>query len=224
MEKYKVVKFKDEFDWLLSRREKITGTLISAIIGENPYMTNVQAYHLLMQDKMFEKENISDKPQVIYGKKAEPLIRRLFALDHPEYQVIDPVEDAYEIYESIEHPFMSGTLDGTLIDKEGKKGVLEIKTSEILTSRHKEQWSNGNVPPNYYCQVLWYMLITGYEFAVLHAQLKYRDKGEVWTTRRDYMFKLEDVKEDIEFIKQKGIEFWNENYLKRKEPKLLVKI
>lgn len=224
MDKFNIVEFKDEFEWLKSRREKITGTLISAIVGENPYMNNVQAYHLLMQDKMFEREDISSKPQVIYGKEAEPLIRDLFALDHPEYKVISPPRDKFEIYESVEYPFMSGTLDGVLIDKDGNKGILEIKTSEILSSRHKEQWSNGNIPPNYYCQVLWYMLITGFSFAVLHAQLKYRDKQEVWTTRRDYMFQYDNVKEDIEFLKQKAIEFWNENYLKRKEPKMLIQI
>ena len=224
MDTYKIVEFKDELSWLTSRQDKVTGTLISAIVGENPYMSNVQAYQYLMKDKQFELEDISGKPQVIYGKEAEKHIRNLFALDHPEYQVIAPSSETFELYENVEHPFMAGTLDGVIVDKDGNKGVLEIKTSEVLTSRHREQWSKGNVPSNYYCQVLWYMAITGFKFAVLHAQLKYRDSGEVWTTRRDYVFKYDDVKDDIDYLKSKGIEFWREYYLKRKEPKLLIKL
>jgi len=224
MEGYKVVEFNNEDKWLLSRRDKITGTIISAIVGENPYMTNVEAYHYLLKDKDYERDDISNKPQVIYGKKAESLIRKLFALDHPEYVVIEPKEDSFELYENVENPFMAGTLDGIIVDKDGNKGILEIKTTEILNSRHKEEWGKGNVPSNYYCQVLWYMAITGFKFAILHAQLKYRDGEDVWTTRRDYIFKYENVKDDIEHLKKMAVQFWNEQYLKRKEPKLLVKL
>ena len=73
-------------------------------------------------------EDISDKPCVIYGNKAEEPIRELFQADHPEYKV-DYHE--FRILQSKKYPFMQASLDGELTDQDGRKGILEIKTSSI---------------------------------------------------------------------------------------------
>ena len=49
--------------------------------------------------------------------------------------------------------------------------MLEIKTVEILQGSQRVKWE-GRIPDNYYCQVLHYLAVTEYEFAVLKAQLK----------------------------------------------------
>lgn len=218
IEKFKRIPLTDRTQWLNERKLRITGTLISAIVGENPYMTNTQAYQLFKGT--FTLEDISNKPQVIYGKKAEPFIRELFALDHPQYTVEAPNDN--ELIVHSDYDYMAGSPDGFLYDSNGNLGILEIKTSEIVSSMHREKWSNGNIPINYYCQVLWYMFITNAKFAVLHAQLKYSDGKDVWTTRRDYEFYLEQVKDDIEWLRTKAIEFWH-NVQNDKEPNLIVK-
>ena len=111
-----------------------------------------------------------DNPFMEYGRNAEKHLIALFALDHPQYKVT--ANPNYEVIYHPKHSFVAGTLDGYLAEKEtGRKGVLEIKTTEILNSMHREKW-NDKVPDNYYIQVLHYLLSTGWDFAVLKAQLK----------------------------------------------------
>ena len=71
-------------EWLKART-KIGGSDASAIVGMNPYKSNVE----LWKEKAYgiEPVDISDKPYVKYGTEAEPLLRELFKLDYPEYQV-----------------------------------------------------------------------------------------------------------------------------------------
>ena len=55
------------------------------------------------------------------------------------------------------------SLDGELTDQDGRKGILEIKTTNILQSMQREKWRD-QIPDNYYIQVLHYLLVTEYEF------------------------------------------------------------
>lgn len=119
-------------------------------------------------------KDISDKPYVKYGTEAEPLIRRLFSLDFPEYQVL---YHENRILRSVEYPFMQASLDGELTDQEGRKGILEIKTTNIMNSAQWGKWDD-RIPDNYYIQVLHYLLVTGYQFAVLRAHIRLRTGKE----------------------------------------------
>ena len=87
-------------------------------------------------------EDISDNPCVVYGKLAEAPIRELFKLDYPEYQV---EHHEFRILQSIRYPFMQASLDGELTDPDGRRGILEIKTTNILQSMQREKW-NGKDP------------------------------------------------------------------------------
>ena len=75
----------DHAEWLKARSYGIGGSDAAAVIGKSPYKSNVE----LFDEKTGRKtaEDISDKPYVRYGNGAEPLIRKLFALDYPEYEV-----------------------------------------------------------------------------------------------------------------------------------------
>lgn len=119
----------------------------------NPYKTNIELFEEKIGRSM--PEDISDKPCVIYGKKAEEHIRELFKLDYPEYQV---EHHEFRILQSIPYPFMQASLDGELTDQDGRKGILEIKTTNILQSMQREKWQE-RIPDNYYLQVLHYLLV-----------------------------------------------------------------
>ena len=82
---FKIYDFEDEEHWLKGRMNGIGGSDASAVIGKNPYKSNID----LFEEKTGRTvpEDISDKPYVIYGKKAEEYIRELFKLDYPEYEV-----------------------------------------------------------------------------------------------------------------------------------------
>ena len=72
-----------------------------------------------------------------YGTEAEKYLRGLFALDFPQYKV--GYKD-FDLVRNKKYPFIFATLDGRLIEKEtGRKGILEIKTTEILKSMSREK-------------------------------------------------------------------------------------
>lgn len=82
---FKAYDFENEQQWLKGRMNGIGGSDASAVVGMNPYKSNID----LFEEKIGRviPKDISDKPCVIYGKKAEEYIRELFKLDYPEYQV-----------------------------------------------------------------------------------------------------------------------------------------
>ena len=119
------------------------------------------------------------------------------------------------------YPFLFASLDGTLVKKEtGEAGVLEIKTSEILRSMQKEKWKDG-VPQNYYCQVLHYLNVTGYGFAYLFAELTYSNDIQ---TNKTYEFDAEKLKDEMNYLEKKEIEFWKYVEMKKEPPLLLPNI
>lgn len=206
-----------EKQWHKARAKGIGGSDAAAIIGRNPYMTNVDLWEIKTGRK--KQEDISDKPCVIFGKQAENPIRELFILDHPEYEVF---HEDWGNKQNPDFPFIRGSFDGELTEKAtGRHGILEIKTTNILQSMQKEKW-NDRVPDNYFCQVLHYFLVDPTaEFAVLKARLRMEYDGQVRATIRHYHFERADYKEDIEFLKVKEIEFWD-CVLKDIKPNLIL--
>lgn len=221
-EPYNIVHLENRELWLGSRR--IGGSDASCIIGKNPYRTNIDLYHSIV-DSNAPQKNISNMRLVEYGTKAEAPIRELFSLDHPEYTVISPCKKGIDLLVSKHYDFITATLDGQLIEKAtGRKGFLEVKTSEVVSSMHKEKW-NDKVPENYYCQVLHYFYVTGAEFAVLCVELKFKNaKGEQYSMRRCYEWQRKDVFEDMKFLISEEIGFWNKYVLNKQEPPLLLGI
>lgn len=184
-------------------RTVIGGSDAAALVGLNPYKTNIE----LWQEKTGRRTapDISNEAFVKFGHDAEPLLRGLFALDHPQYDV-GYVEN--NMFFNDRYPFAHASLDGWLIEKEtGRKGILEIKTTNILQSMQKEKW-NDRIPDNYYCQVLWYLMVTEVDFAVLKARLRSEWHGEIRVTVRHYIIERSEVQEDIDELEKAGWKMW----------------
>lgn len=218
MDIFKVYDFPDEKAWLSGRMNGIGGSDASAVVGMNPYKTNIELFEEKTGRRM--PEDISDKPCVVYGKEAEQHIRELFKLDYPQYQV---EHHEYRILQSLENPFMQASLDGELTDTEGRRGVLEIKTSNILQSMQREKW-NDKIPQNYYIQVLHYLLVTGYAFVVLRAHLTSTWGQDVRTQVKHYFIEREEVQDDLDYLLQEEIRFWQYVESGRKPPLILPEI
>lgn len=207
---------KNREEWLQNRFKGIGGSEASAIVGLNPYMSNVDLWNIKTGQVI--PEDISDKPYVLYGTKAEEHLRALFTLDFPQYQV-EYVDN--NSYFNDAFPFALASLDGVLIEKEtGRKGILEIKTTNILQSMQKEKW-NQRIPDNYFVQVLHYLLVTEYEFVVLVAQLKSEFNGEIYKQTKHYKIERADVEGDIQYLANEELKFWKLVQEKRK-PNLLL--
>ena len=144
-------------------------------------------------------------------------LRNSFAIKHPEFEV---EHKENKIIKHSKYPFLFASLDGILTNKEtGEKGILEIKTSEVLRKSQKEKWNN-QVPDNYFIQVLHYLNVTGYTFAYLFAELKYSEDLYVLKT---YKFERNNFVEDINYLQEKEIEFWKYVEENKRPPLVLPK-
>ena len=187
-------------EWLKFRQTGIGGSDASSIFGLNPYKSNVE----LWEEKTGIKEpkQVSNNESAEYGLKAEEYLLKLFQLDFPDYEVSAPKDTVYQ------NGFMFASLDGEIKDKKtGEMGILEIKTTSILSSMHREKW-NDKIPDNYYIQILHYLAVTGYSFAILKAQLKYTDGEFPYLKTIHRIIKREEVKDDIEFLISEEKKFW----------------
>ncbi|MDD7103019.1 MAG: YqaJ viral recombinase family protein [Candidatus Faecenecus gallistercoris] len=207
---------KSHDEWLKNRTVGIGGSDSSAILGISPFKSNIDLW--LEKTGQKEPEDISDDAKVKYGHDAEDSIRNLFMLDHPEYELF---HDEYMILRSNKYPFLQASLDGELTEIEtGKRGILEIKTTEIMNKQMLDEWKNG-IPNHYYTQCLHYLIVTGYEFVWLRAKLKF-----VWDSNyqeiRDYYFTRAEVIEDMKYLFEKEEKFWNENVMKGVRPGLIL--
>lgn len=210
----KMIVLKDRDEWL-ANRSRIGGSDASAIVGMNPYRTNIELWQI--KTGQLVPEDISDKPYVKYGTQAEEHLRELFRLDFPEYQV-EYTEN--NMFLNDRFPFAHASLDGWLTDQDGRQGILEIKTTNILQSMQKEKW-NHRIPDNYYIQLLHYFMVTEFDFAILKAQLKSEFNREIYLQTRHYKIERSEVQEDIEFLEDAERIFWNQ-VKERKRPDLIL--
>lgn len=202
--------------WLKNRKKYIGGSDVACIMGYNPWKTNVQLYR--EKKGIVEPDDLSDNPLVIYGTKAEEHIRALFALDHPNLTVEYVPNNSWH---NTEFPFAAASLDGWTTDEDGRKGILEIKTATITSKQQALKWKDA-IPDNYYCQVLFYLGVTGWDYVDLRANLKYDfPDSELYISTRDYHIERSEVEEDIEMIMEKAAVF-AEALRKGKEPSLIL--
>lgn len=213
-----MIVLKDHDDWLANRKNGLGGSEISAVIGCNPYLDNVTLWELKTGRR--QAEDISEKPYVKYGTQAEMHLRGLFRLDFPEYEV-EYIEN--NSFRNSKYPWAQASLDGWLTDQEERKGILEIKTTEILNSMHKEKWKD-QIPQNYYCQCLFYMAVCEADFCVLKAQLKTVFDGVPYLQTKHFHIEKSDVQADINYLMQEGEKFWKYVVEDKKPPLRLPEI
>ena len=209
---------KSHSEWLEARSKGLGASEAASVLGMSKWKTNVE----LWEEKtgLRKPEDISHKPYVQYGHDAEPHLRALFALDHPELEVT--YESPYKMIVSDELPVRFATPDGELREKTprhmpghpvpipDRRGGLEIKTTEIMNPRQWADWKD-RIPQQYYCQVCHQMLATGWDFVWLRAQIKWTTKeGDRRLDIRDYHIEREDVLDDIEALREEAIKFWHD--------------
>lgn len=201
-EKFTRLKYHSKKEWLIMRKNYLTGTDASAILGLNLHTTSIDVW----EDKVHgKKKSFKSNYLIKYGSKAESSLRSLFKLSYPEYNL----KHTNELLVNNKYHFIAGSLDGELEEvSTGRKGVWENKTAFISNSLSKEKWENNKIPEQYYIQTLHYLLVTEFDFVVLQVELRYEINGKRWFTRKIYQFNKEEVKNDLDYLLQKEIEFW----------------
>ena len=187
--------YDNEEDWHNLRNKRIGGSDIGAILGVNPYKSIIDVYIDKTDGSTFKGNEATH-----WGHMLEGAVMREFASRHSELTV-------YEAPYSVVNDFLIANLDGVLKDKETREhGVLEIKTTSVW---NKKEWEEDTIPQSYYAQVQHYLMLTGYKFAYIAVLIGGQQYKE---------FRVERSEEDIELIRSRSIEFYQENLLKKIPP------
>ena len=202
-------------EWLKERALRIGGSDASAVLGLNPYRTNLELWQI--KTGQLTPEDISDKPYVRFGMEAERYMRELFKLEHPQYKVF---YEENNLWVNDRYPFGHYSADGWIIDEDGRLGVWECKTTNILQSMQKEKWKE-RLPDNYYIQLLHGLLIMEADFAVLKARLKYEFGGEIYVQVKHYHLERAEVEEDIKILEEAERVFFRQVLEKKRPARIL---
>ena len=214
----RMYEYKTREKWLEARKKYIGGSDVSCILGLNPYRTNQQLYR--EKKGLVLPDDLSDNELVIYGTKAEEHIRALFQLDHPELKVEYIPDNSWR---NSKYPFAAASLDGWATDENGRKGILEIKTATITSTQQARKWKD-QIPDNYYCQVLFYLGITEWDYVDLRANLKYQfPDSPLYIATKDYHIERSEVEADITMIMEAAAEF-HKALKENKEPPLILSL
>lgn len=213
---YREIEYRTRDEWLDLRRNGIGGSDAGTIMGVNKYKNIVQ----LWEEKTGRGKETFKSELAQRGNDLEPFIRQAYKIDNPDKKI----NEVNKMYVHSKYDFIRANLDGE-IEYNGKKGILEIKTTTINNYEiYKKEWLN-NIPESYKYQILHYFLVTGYEFAVLVADIRFKcfetsTPFDLEKKTQTITIYRKDWEEEIQELLEKEIEFWRcvEN---NTEPKMI---
>lgn len=197
----KRIVYEDRESWLDGRGRGIGGSEAAAAIGMSPWQTPIDLWKLKLG--VSAPKDLSGNSAVAQGVRMEPILRDFFASLHPELTI---EHHPYDILYQEERPWLFATLDGELLDGNGRRGILEIKTGTPNGKTGWEKWANGQMPDHYFIQCCHQLLATGYDFVRLFACL-YSANGDM--TIKEYEIERSDVPDDLKWLLGKETEFWS---------------
>ena len=192
-------------EWLESRRQGIGGSDAGCIVGANPWKS---ARQLWKEKTGADKpDDISDKPALKFGKEAEQHLRALFLLTYPQYTC---EYHEFRMYANDRLPFIFATLDGELTDADGRRGILEIKTTTIQQAKQWFEWDDC-IPQHYYIQILHQLLACDWaEYVELFAHIRYQKGEEIRAALRKFRIERRDVEQDLQILEEREIQFYKQ--------------
>lgn len=206
--------------WLAARGYTIGGSDAGSVLSLNKWRDNVSLYRILVG--IDEPEDISNRPFVKYGSDAEAPLRELFALHHPEFEVMYKPNN---MFLNSKYPWAHTSLDGWIRDERGRMGVLEIKTTEITSKIKAQEWDAEHIPDTYYAQVCHSMMVCEYDFAIVCAELKtHRSTGETEYRIVERRIERSEAIEDIKHLEREERRFWGYVIHKQEPPRILPEL
>lgn len=205
---YREISYSNETEWHGIRNKHIGGSDCATIMGYNEWKNPVD----LWREKTGKKapDDLSENQAIIRGKESENLLIEHFKINNPNYTV----GKLEKTLESLKYPFMSANLDGTLEHQELGKGVLEIKTATCFNSnQYYDVWlvkdENGrytvdDIPINYWLQIQHYLAVTGWQYAILYADIKLSFQNDRHILKKYICHRNEEA---IKEIIEKELEF-----------------
>lgn len=197
-----------EEEWLEYRRGGIGGSDVSIIFGVSHFRTCRELYYDKQKIKPYREEEDTTWLQKKMGHVLEELVAEVFA-KRTGLKV-------YEVKKMFCHPlypYMRADVDRFVETKDGKKGILECKTTNW---QNRDAWADEKYPYQYELQIRHYMAVMNLDFAYIAC---------LWgNNENDFAYRY--VERDIEFedeIIEMEQSFWEENVLKEIEPPFVEK-
>lgn len=130
--------------WLQWRRESITGSDVSSIVGVNPYKSALTLFY----EKTGQLPEREATTRMMLGNYLEAGIAEMFQDLNPNLKVYRDLGT----FAKVDSPVFKANPDGVIEDQLGNLSILEIKhTSQYWTE----------VPEHYQLQVNWYQYVLG---------------------------------------------------------------
>lgn len=201
MKNYKIVadttKMTHE-DWLNIRQYSVGGSEIAAVCGLSRWKSPFEVWCEKVAPDQIKKAPAT--AAMTFGTLLEPVIRDYFRKENRL-----EVSEAKFIFAHKDYKYMTANIDGYVKLADGKYAVLEIKTANSFAS---DEWSTNGLPIEYYCQVQYYMAITGMTQAYVAVLIGGQDYRQLLIDKDD---------EIIDLIMKRCQDFW-ENYVLTKTP------
>lgn len=184
-----------ETDWLLMRKHFVGASEAAVVCGQSRWNTPLGLY----MEKTEPQPQPVDSEHMWWGRQLEPLIRH--RLPHT-YQMVTGTEIVTHewpvMLQSTKWPWMTCSPDGYVEIPEYGLCGLEIKTT---TGYHKDEWTEGTLPTEYYYQVQHEMAVIPEWKQVLVAVLI--DKEMTWLIVPRNESLIEEIAEtEQEFMKR----------------------
>ena len=183
--------------WLAARRKGVGGSDSAAVCGLSRYSSPLDIWLL----KTGRKPATPDNEAMHWGRLLEPVVREEFAR-----RIGLTVKECPYILQSREHPFAIANIDGVIVEKDGTKAVLEIKTTNSFTTAKDIE---DGLPAEWYCQVQHYLAVT--ELPKAYVVVLIGGSHLKWQI-------VERDEETIQTIVALEHHFWNEYVLKDTPP------
>lgn len=196
--------------------DRIGGTTVSAIVGQNPWATPHSAYLQLRH----EVSPTPDNEAMARGREYEPILAEVFAQGKPEYRVEHNRQgtDEPELYVDEKYPFLIGHPDRLLYAKDSGDLIagLEIKTSSITNRRYWGEVGTDAIPIHYLIQCQWYAGLA--KLPKWLVAVAFLDERGVLHDYREYNVIADE--ELFEVLVESAVSFWNDHVLPGIPPEL----
>lgn len=192
-----------EDEWLDYRRGGIGGSDVSIIYGVSHFRCNRDLYYDKLGIKPMREEEDDTWLQKEMGHVLEELVAKVFAK-----KTGLRVYEVKKMFSHPDYPFMRADVDRFVIDADGRKGILECKTTNY---QNRDAWADGKFPYQYELQIRHYMAVMNLDFAYIACLWGNSENDFAYRKiTRDYDFE-DDIIESEQY-------FWEEFIEKRIEP------
>lgn len=207
-------------EWFEARKGKVTGSMVGAILGKNPWMSAEDAMRTMVRDYHNAEKEFTGNVATEYGTQFESYAQGDFEMESG----LNVNETGFHVHPDLD--WLGASPDG-LIDDDA---VLEIKCP--YGKRDSNEFSSIYEQPHYYAQTQIEMFCTGrkktyfYQWSSKGSRLETVDFSQVWIDENlpilnkfydRYLDEISNEKHLVDLVQSKDAQDQADRYRKARE-------